>query len=144
MPISIDSPKLRNDDQYVAHLVRHSKSRRGKILSGDKYFAPQTVGLVWLNPSDRVFSLNGSQLASTALTWTNIFDKGSIWTINFSVSSYVTGNIVFSNSESTSAAITANGDHSIELTNYEDLDLLLTADALFNGVVTISTIKRLS
>ena len=72
------------------------------------------------------------------------FDKGSIWTIDFSVSSYVAGNIVFSNSEDTTVAITANGDYSIELTNYEDLDLLLTADALFNGVVTISTIKRLS
>lgn len=144
MAISINNPKLRNDDQYVAHLVRHSKSRRGKVLSGDKYFDPQTIGLVWLNPSDRVFSLDGTQVAPTALTWTDVFDKGSTWTIDFTVSSYIAGNVVFSNSEDTSAAIVANGDYSIELVNAEDFDLILTADALFNGVITISTIKRLS
>lgn len=144
MAISIDNQKLRNDDQYVAHLVRNSRSRRGKVLSGDKYFDPQTIGLVWLNPSDRVFSLDGSQVAPTALTWSNVFDEASIWVIDLNVSSYVAGEIIFSNSEDSVAAITANGDHSIELDNYEDFDLLLTANALFDGIVTISTIKRLS
>lgn len=135
---------LRQDDQYVAHLVRHSKSRRGKLLSGDKYFNPQSVGLVWVNPSDRVFTLNGSQVAVTSLSWSDLFDTGSVWAIDFTISSYVAGQVVISNTEYTSSAITANGNYLIELVNSQDFDLSFSANDLFNGSITINTIKRLS
>lgn len=139
-----ESATMRNDLAFNAYLARSSKSRRGKLSSADKYFSPQTIGLVWTNPSGRTYSLDGTQTAPTSLTWSSLFDIAATWTISITVSSYVAGSFTVGNSEDSSAAINANGDYSIELVNYEDFDLLITADAAFNGSVTINTIKRLS
>lgn len=131
--------QIRNDDPYVAHLVRHSKSRRGKLLSGDKYFNPQTIGLVWTNPSDRVYSINGTQVADSLITWTNLFDESSLWFIDVTISSYVAGSLDIGGS-----AITANGTYTVEIDNADNLDLVFTANTTLNATVTINTVKRLS
>ena len=144
MSISIDNPKLRNDEQYVSHLVRNSRSRRGKLLSGDKYFDPQTIGLVWVDAGGRLFTINGTQVADTSIVWNGLFDEASTWIIDFTVSSYIAGSVTVGNTEDASAAITANGNYSIELSNYEDFTLSLTANSTFNGAVTINTVKRVS
>lgn len=141
MPVSIDEPKFRIDDQCVAYLVENSRLKRGLILSGDKYLAPNTITSPWADAGSRTFTINGSQSETASITFAGLLNTSSKYIVDFTISSYSAGGLVIGNSDSASASIVANGNYEVTIKNIDDVNLLLSANSSFNGAITVNTIK---
>ena len=135
---------LRNDDKFVAHMVRQSRKRRNLKLSSDMYKAASSIAAPWIDNGGRNFSIDGTQLADTSILYSNILLAPSKYIVSLSVSSYVAGNLTVENTNSVSDTISADGDYQFEFTTFNDADLSLVSDLSFNGSVSFVSLKRIT
>lgn len=130
------------DNATIASNVRRSRVRRGLALGGDVYQTPSLTA-PWVTGSGRSFSINGTQISETNITFTGILATNQKWLIEFDVSGYTAGNLTVKNTASSLVAISANGSYSLEFENLSDIDLLFSADAGLVATVDIISIKRI-
>ena len=143
MPVSINNPKYRTDEPYLAFHVQRSRKNRGKVLGGNIYQEPKTVTLPWVQ-ADKLYSIDGTQIVNTPVIWGGLLQSQSTYQINFTVKTYVAGNVFFENINTTGDVFNAVGDYTIDFYTLDDSTLNLVGDTLFNGQVIINTIKRVA
>lgn len=132
---------FRDDQIYVAHLVRSSRERRDLRVSADMYKTP-TITAPWVDAGGQVFTIDGSQVSNTSLIFSSLLIAPSDYRILFSISSFSAGNLFLNNSDFQSENYSANGSYEIDFSTFADTDFNITADTDFIGQVKIDWIKR--
>lgn len=106
------------------------------------FIQPLTVESPWIQLSPVIFTIDGSQVATKSVTWSELFEIGLSYRIIGTIERYAAGTLDFNNTGNTTTPLSASGDFDIQIVITSDTGLTMDASSLLDADVVITQIKR--